>query len=301
MTRATVSCGPNGATRRADDFSGFFRSRRRRALVLALRSPQPLTGRIPGPTFATRWASRFLRIAALGERAADRQLARFGGDPRNKSKICDAGLWVYSRHPNYFFEWLVWVSFAMIAIAPAGHYPWGWFGLAGPVLMYALLVHVSGIPPLEAHMLRSRGDAFRLYQARVNAFWPGQPKAPAEALRIRSPLMSLITAATRFVERAPLPDALSKLGVAALVDRTSRSLSGRPEASEVDFVRDMDQFPVALHVQAANQQHYELPADFFGLGSGRARKYSCCLYPTDGETLAEAETLARSTAARRAD
>jgi steroid 5-alpha reductase family enzyme len=122
-------------------------------------------------------------IAAFGERAADRQLARFGGNPKNKSKICDAGLWGYSRHPNYFFEWLVWVAFAMIAIAPVGHYPWGWFGLAAPVLMYGLLVHVSGIPPLEAHMLRSRGDAFRLYQARVNAFWPGPPRPAAEALR----------------------------------------------------------------------------------------------------------------------
>ena len=122
-------------------------------------------------------------VAAFGERTADRQLARFGADDRNHGKICDAGLWAYSRHPNYFFEWLVWVSFAIIAIAPPGHYPWGWFGLAAPVLMYVLLVHVSGIPPLEAHMLRSRGDAFRLYQARVNAFWPGPPKATAQILR----------------------------------------------------------------------------------------------------------------------
>jgi steroid 5-alpha reductase family enzyme len=122
-------------------------------------------------------------LAVLGEGAADRQLARFGGDSKNKSKICDAGLWGYSRHPNYFFEWLVWVAFAIIAIAPVGQYPWGWFGLAAPVLMYVLLVHVSGIPPLEAHMLRSRGDAFRLYQARVNGFWPGPPRPKAESLR----------------------------------------------------------------------------------------------------------------------
>jgi steroid 5-alpha reductase family enzyme len=126
-------------------------------------------------------------IAVFGERAADRQLARFGGDPKNKSKICDVGLWSYSRHPNYFFEWLVWVSFAIIAIAPDGHYPWGWLGLAAPILMYVLLVHVSGIPPLEAHMLRSRGDAFRIYQTRVNAFWPGPPRSTAEALRSGAP------------------------------------------------------------------------------------------------------------------
>src|ERR1700722_14061807 len=63
-------------------------------------------------------------VAALGEGAADRQLARFGGDSKNKSKICDVGHWGYSRHPNYFCEWLVWVAFAIIAIAPVGLYPW---------------------------------------------------------------------------------------------------------------------------------------------------------------------------------
>jgi steroid 5-alpha reductase family enzyme len=126
-------------------------------------------------------------VAIFGESTADRQVARFGRDPKNKSKICDVGLWGFSRHPNYFFEWLVWVAFALIAIAPAGHYPWGWFGLAAPVLMYALLVHVSGIPPLEAHMLRSRGDAFRAYQSRVNAFWPGPPRSPAEAVGSGAP------------------------------------------------------------------------------------------------------------------
>ena len=121
-------------------------------------------------------------IAAFGESTADRQLARFSADLRNRRKVCDAGLWGYSRHPNYFFEWLVWVAFAIIAIEPSGVYPWTWLGLAAPILMYVLLVHVSGIPPLEAHMLRSRGDAFRLYQARVKAFWPSPPRATAETL-----------------------------------------------------------------------------------------------------------------------
>lgn len=110
--------------------------------------------------------------AILGEAAADRQLGRFRADPANRGKVCDVGLWGWSRHPNYFFEWLGWVAYAVIAIDLGGGYPWGWLGLVGPVFMYWLLVHVSGIPPLEAHMLRSRGDAFRAYQARVGAFWP---------------------------------------------------------------------------------------------------------------------------------
>lgn len=113
-------------------------------------------------------------IAIVGEAVADRQLARFSAEPENKGKVCDTGLWAFSRHPNYFFEWLVWVAFAAIAIV-GGYYIFGWGALAGPAFMYCLLVHVSGIPPLEAHMLRSRGEAFRAYQRRVNAFWPGLP------------------------------------------------------------------------------------------------------------------------------
>jgi steroid 5-alpha reductase family enzyme len=94
-----------------------------------------------------------------------------------------------SRHPNYFFEWLGWFAYAVIAIAIdlTCSYPWGWLAVAGPVLMYWLLVHASGIPPLEAHMLRSRGDAFRAYQQRVNAFWPGPPSSVGAAARNEDP------------------------------------------------------------------------------------------------------------------
>ena len=116
-------------------------------------------------------------LAALaGEGVADRQLAQFRADPANRGKICDAGLWGTSRHPNYFFEWMGWLAYPLIAIDLSGTYPWGWAALAGPAMMYWLLVHASGIPPTEAHMLRSRGEAFRAYQRRVNAFWPGPPK-----------------------------------------------------------------------------------------------------------------------------
>lgn len=117
-------------------------------------------------------------LAVIGEAIADRQLSRFGAAPENHGKVCDAGLWRFSRHPNYFCEWLVWVAFAVIAIDPGGAYPWGWLAVAGPVVMYWLLVHVSGIPPLEAHMLRSRGERFRDYQRQVSAFWPAPPQGP---------------------------------------------------------------------------------------------------------------------------
>jgi steroid 5-alpha reductase family enzyme len=112
-------------------------------------------------------------IAIIGEAVADAQLQRYRADPANRGGICDAGLWRWSRHPNYFFEWLGWVAYPVFAI---GGDAAGWLALAGPVLMYWLLVHASGIPPLEAHMLRSRGDAFRDYQARTSAFFPLPPK-----------------------------------------------------------------------------------------------------------------------------
>lgn len=112
-------------------------------------------------------------IAIAGEAVADRQLARFRSDPANRGGICDQGLWGITRHPNYFFEWLGWLAYPVIAIDLSGSYPWGFAALIAPLLIYLLLVHASGIPPTEAHMLRTRGEAFRAYQQRVNAFWPG--------------------------------------------------------------------------------------------------------------------------------
>lgn len=116
-----------------------------------------------------------LLIAVFGEGLADAQLTRFRANPANKGEVCDEGLWSLSRHPNYFFQWLGWTGYALIALGPAGTWIWGWLALAGPAFMYWLLVHVSGIPPLEAHMQRSRGIAFAAYADRVNAFWPGLP------------------------------------------------------------------------------------------------------------------------------
>lgn len=117
-----------------------------------------------------------MAIAILGEGLADRQLRAFKADPANKGRVCDAGLWAWSRHPNYFFECLGWLAYPLLAIDLAGSYGWGWLTLLAPACMFWLLVYVSGIPPLEAHMLRSRGPAFRDYQARTSAFLPLPPK-----------------------------------------------------------------------------------------------------------------------------
>ena len=129
--------------------------------------------RHPAPLGLGDLAGLFVFVIAIaGETLADWQLGRFRRDPAHRGQICDRGLWHWSRHPNYFFEWLGWLAYPLIAIDLSGHYLGGWFALTGPAFMYVLLVHVSGIPPLEAQMLRSRGDAFRAYQARTRAFLP---------------------------------------------------------------------------------------------------------------------------------
>jgi steroid 5-alpha reductase family enzyme len=131
------------------------------AVLVAAHHPGP-----PGPFDAL---GVIVALGAIvGEAISDAQLAAFRADPGNRGKVCDTGLWSLSRHPNYFFEWLTWLAYPLIAIGSG----WWWVTLGAPVLMFVLLRFVSGVPPLEAHMLRSRPAAFRAYQARVNAFWP---------------------------------------------------------------------------------------------------------------------------------
>ena len=117
-----------------------------------------------------------LIVAIAGEGLSDAQLRRFRADPANRDRICDAGLWGWSRHPNYFFEWFGWLASPLLAIDFGAPTRRALAALLGPACMYWLLVHVSGIPPLEAHMLERRHDAFRAYQARTNAFFPAPPR-----------------------------------------------------------------------------------------------------------------------------
>lgn len=126
---------------------------------------------------ATEWAGAALWLAAItGEATADAQLAAFKRDPANAGGVCDAGLWRYSRHPNYFFEWLIWASYFVFGCAS----PWGWLGILSPACILYLLLRVTGIPMTEDQSLRSRGDAYRRYQERTSAFVPLPRKRPRE-------------------------------------------------------------------------------------------------------------------------
>jgi len=133
------------------------------------------------PFVATPWDSGWLRglgaaIAAtgvLGETISDAQLARWKRQHGKTGGVCDVGLWGFSRHPNYFFEWCVWIGHAVYGLAFA---PWGLVALVGQGLILGSILGVTGIPPTEAEAVRTKGDAYRSYQARVSRFIPRPPK-----------------------------------------------------------------------------------------------------------------------------
>jgi steroid 5-alpha reductase family enzyme len=111
-------------------------------------------------------------LALAGEALADHQLAAFKQDAAHRGQVCDRGLWHYSRHPNYFFEWLVWVAYFVFALAS----PHGWIAIIGPASILFLLLRVTGIPLTEEQSLRSKGDAYRRYQQTTSAFVPWPPR-----------------------------------------------------------------------------------------------------------------------------
>ena len=113
-----------------------------------------------------------LVVALASEAVADAQLAAFKADPRSRDRTCRAGLWRYSRHPNYFFEWLVWVAYFVFAWPSPG----GGAAIYCPLLMLFFLFRVTGIPMTEEQAVRSRGDDYRDYQRTTSAFVPWFPK-----------------------------------------------------------------------------------------------------------------------------
>ena len=128
----------------------------------------------------TGWdlAGALLWVFSVGNTIlADRQLARFRSRPENRGRTCREGWWRYSRHPNYFFEWLHWWSYVVLAAWA----PYWWITLLAPAVMLYLLFRVTGIPPTEAQALASRGAHYRSYQQLTSVFipwFPGKEGAP---------------------------------------------------------------------------------------------------------------------------
>lgn len=110
-------------------------------------------------------------VSMIGESIADNQLATFRAAAENRGKTCRVGLWRYSRHPNYFFEWLHWWGYVALTV----HTPFLPLTLCMPPLMLLLLLRFSGVPHTEAQALRSRGEDYRRYQQETNVFIPWFP------------------------------------------------------------------------------------------------------------------------------
>lgn len=153
-------------------FLGFFQFQALLNVVLA--APLLLAAMNPAPALhplevlgVAVWM-----VALLGESIADAQLARFQRLPQSRGRVCRVGLWGISRHPNYFFEWLIWIAYALFAFTA----PYGWLALAMPALMLHFLINVTGIKPTEAQALSSKGDEYRRYQQSVSAFVPWFPR-----------------------------------------------------------------------------------------------------------------------------
>jgi len=111
-------------------------------------------------------------VAVTGEAMADWQLAQFRSKSWNRERVCCDGLWYFSRHPNYFFEWIHWWAYVVMAIGTPG-WMLTWIG---PVVMGWALLKVTGIPLAEAQALASRGEEYRIYQQTTNVLIPGWPK-----------------------------------------------------------------------------------------------------------------------------
>ncbi len=127
--------------------------------------------RVSSPTLLDI-AGTLLGVGAIaGEAFADRQLRQWRRNAENKGRTCRAGLWRYSRHPNYFFEWLHWWAYVLLAAA----WPQVLGALLGPALMLLFLYRITGIPYTERQALKSRGDDYRAYQRTTSAFFPWFP------------------------------------------------------------------------------------------------------------------------------
>lgn len=153
-------------------FFGFFQAQAFSVVVLAL--PFLLIAVDPD----TRWSFwesvgvAVIAIGILGEGLADSQMSRFKQRNHDRQAVCQDGLWRYSRHPNYFFEAVIWLGFYSYACGSE----WGWATIYAPALIIFLLLRVTGIPATEAAALLRKGDAYRRYQATTSSFIPWPPK-----------------------------------------------------------------------------------------------------------------------------
>ena len=106
------------------------------------------------------------------EATADAQLVRFLARPDSRGRVMQEGLWRWSRHPNYFGDFVVWWGLGFLGVAAGAAWT-----LVGPALMSVLLLRVSGVTLLEKTIGRRR-PGYAEYAARTSAFFPWSPRTP---------------------------------------------------------------------------------------------------------------------------
>lgn len=143
-------------------------------LVFVLALPFHLIATDPDPTFdpISLIGALITLTGLIGETIADKQMFAFKATDPDPESVCKKGLWRYSRHPNYFFESVIWTGFFLFALGS----PWGWTTIYAPAIITFLLLKVTGIPPTEASALKRKGEAYREYQLTTSAFIPLPPK-----------------------------------------------------------------------------------------------------------------------------
>ncbi|MCO5297345.1 MAG: DUF1295 domain-containing protein [Fimbriimonadaceae bacterium] len=151
---------------------GFFQIQAFWAVMFALPMLAAASNASPSPSLLDVLGIGVWLLGVTGESIADRQLQAFRSDPDNKGKVCSHGMWAWSRHPNYFFEWVHWGGYVLLAMGG----PLVWLAVAGMLVMLLFLTKVTGIPLTEARSLLSRGDAYREYQRTTSPFIPLPPK-----------------------------------------------------------------------------------------------------------------------------
>ncbi|MEO8459251.1 MAG: DUF1295 domain-containing protein [Dokdonella sp.] len=154
-------------------FLAFFMGQALLTVVFSLPFYVAASNPANSVTIWTMLAVAVWATSLIGESVADVQLARFRSDHRNRGRTCRDGLWRYSRHPNYFFEWMHWFSYVFLAVGVA----WPLWALSwlGPALMLVSLYWITGIPFTEAQALRSRGSDYRDYQRTTSPLIPWFP------------------------------------------------------------------------------------------------------------------------------
>ncbi|MEM8945060.1 MAG: DUF1295 domain-containing protein [Planctomycetota bacterium] len=157
-------------------FFRFFQAQALAAWCFALPVIVVTRSSTPPATWLVVAAITLWAIGISGVSLSDRQLAAFKSNPDNRGQTCRDGLWRYSRHPNYFFEWLHWCAYVPLS---AGSPLW-WISASVAALLLVSVLFVTGIPPTEAQAIASRGDDYRRYQRTTNAFFPWFPKQLAD-------------------------------------------------------------------------------------------------------------------------